>query len=233
MVSLLCFAVVLFNGFLVSLLEEHNSWPSWFSVRFKEAYGNGLETLFWTENWLGQPLCDHPIILDHPVDNVTKVVVLVAITQRAWFIFSEIALSPGTSGTVANWEQGGAVHGPKSRIPGSKIPPMLPIILIHSLRTVPGASSSSRLVQWLSPSAGWVKLNTDGASQGNSGVAAHLGACLSVAVELFALHLGLLIAWKYDYNDVECEVDAQVVLRLIDEDDIVAEDGYRIEQNRN
>ncbi|KAE8705254.1 hypothetical protein F3Y22_tig00110429pilonHSYRG00378 [Hibiscus syriacus] len=60
---------------------------------------------------------------------------------------------------------------------------------------------------------GRVKHNTDGASQGNPGV------CSSVAVELFALRIGLVIAWKYNLRNVDCEVDAQVVIRLLESGD--------------
>ncbi|KAE8692339.1 hypothetical protein F3Y22_tig00110840pilonHSYRG00107 [Hibiscus syriacus] len=81
---------------------------------------------------------------------------------------------------------------------------------------------------------GSVKLNTNGASKGNPGVAgiggllrsasgeciigfaAHLGICTSVAAELYAIRIGLSIAWKYGYCNAVCEVDAQVVLHLLE-----------------
>lgn len=79
-----------------------------------------------------------------------------------------------------------------------------------------------------------MKLNTDGASCGNPGLsgtvgllrdssgnwivgfAAYLGITTKIAAELHALRLGLLLAWDEGYRKVECEIDASVVLSLID-----------------
>ncbi|KAE8658336.1 hypothetical protein F3Y22_tig00116971pilonHSYRG00198 [Hibiscus syriacus] len=70
------------------------------------------------------------------------------------------------------------------------------------------------MVAWFPPLSGFLKLNTDGASQGNPGVAgadgllrneaadwilgftAHLGICTSVAAELYAIRTGLSLAWN-------------------------------------
>ncbi|KAE8697838.1 hypothetical protein F3Y22_tig00110610pilonHSYRG00677 [Hibiscus syriacus] len=85
--------------------------------------------------------------------------------------------------------------------------------------------------------SGFVKLNTDGACQGNPGVAGagelfrsetgaciqgfatHLGVCSSVAAKLYAIRFGLSLAWKFGFNCIVCEIDAKVVLQLIEEDE--------------
>ncbi|KAE8657855.1 hypothetical protein F3Y22_tig00116978pilonHSYRG00006 [Hibiscus syriacus] len=76
----------------------------------------------------------------------------------------------------------------------------------------PKNTTSTLLVHWSPPSSGYLKLNTDGASQCNQGVAgaddllrdengawvmgftAHLGTCTSVAAELFAIRMGISLA---------------------------------------
>ncbi|KAE8734165.1 hypothetical protein F3Y22_tig00000778pilonHSYRG00265 [Hibiscus syriacus] len=97
----------------------------------------------------------------------------------------------------------------------------------------PKNTTSTLMVHWSSPSNGYLKLNTDGVSQGNPGIAradgllrdengawvmgfaAHLGTCTSVTAELFAIRMGLSLAWKYGYYCVFCEVDAKLALNLI------------------
>ncbi|XP_038999129.1 uncharacterized protein LOC120124546 [Hibiscus syriacus] len=90
------------------------------------------------------------------------------------------------------------------------------------------------MVTWKAPSDGIIKLNTDGASQGSPGLAgaggifrnasgewilgfsALVGICTSMAVELQAVRMGLMIAWDKGFRAIECEVDAQLALPLID-----------------
>ncbi|KAE8708379.1 hypothetical protein F3Y22_tig00110343pilonHSYRG00030 [Hibiscus syriacus] len=52
------------------------------------------------------------------------------------------------------------------------------------------------------------------------GLTAHLGICTSVASELHAVRLGLSIAWDCGYRAIECEVDARIVLQLIENGDV-------------
>ncbi|XP_019087314.1 PREDICTED: uncharacterized protein LOC109127232 [Camelina sativa] len=71
-----------------------------------------------------------------------------------------------------------------------------------------------RLIKWLRPSAGWIKLNTDGASRGNPGLATaggllrdedgqwcggfvlNIGICSAPLAGLWGVYYGLYIAWE-------------------------------------
>ncbi|OMO50810.1 reverse transcriptase [Corchorus capsularis] len=93
-------------------------------------------------------------------------------------------------------------------------------------------------IHWFPPTSPSVKLNTDEASCGNPGLSgaggllrdftdkwlvgfsAHLGITTNIAAELHALRLGLILAWDEGYRHVECEIDASVVLSLIDDADL-------------
>ncbi|KAL0345577.1 UNVERIFIED_CONTAM: putative ribonuclease H protein [Sesamum radiatum] len=89
------------------------------------------------------------------------------------------------------------------------------------------------LIFWEKPEEGWVKLNTDGASRGNSSVAGvsgiirnHFGEVLlafqellriasNIQAELSALHRGLLICKERGFIRVWIELDALSVLQLL------------------
>ncbi|OMO56897.1 reverse transcriptase [Corchorus capsularis] len=109
---------------------------------------------------------------------------------------------------------------------------------VCAARLVRGASNvPMQSISWHPPDALVVKLNTDGASCGNPGIAgagglirnaagawlvgfaAHLGVCSNIVAELQALRLGLCLAWDEGFREIECEVDAKVVLDLIKEAD--------------
>lgn len=71
-----------------------------------------------------------------------------------------------------------------------------------------------RLIAWTRPSSGWLKLNTDGASRGNQGLATtggvlrderchrcrgfalNIGVCTAPLAELWGVNYGLCIAWE-------------------------------------
>ncbi|KAE8686062.1 hypothetical protein F3Y22_tig00111086pilonHSYRG00007 [Hibiscus syriacus] len=87
------------------------------------------------------------------------------------------------------------------------------VLLVY--RKMPNASNRQFLVAWKAPTDGAIKLNIDGASQGNLGIpgaggifrnaagewvlgfSALLGVCSSIAAELQAFRLGLAIAWEH------------------------------------
>ncbi|XP_038998689.1 uncharacterized protein LOC120123981 [Hibiscus syriacus] len=71
------------------------------------------------------------------------------------------------------------------------------------------------------PKTGSLKLNTDGACLGiwMLGFTAHLGICTGVAAELHAIRIGLSITWEHGYRTIECEMNARVVLQLIEHGD--------------
>ncbi|CAA0835623.1 Polynucleotidyl transferase- ribonuclease H-like superfamily protein [Striga hermonthica] len=93
--------------------------------------------------------------------------------------------------------------------------------------------SSVRNIAWTKPDEGFVKINTDGASRGNPGVAAagglirdnagqwlvgfmaHLGICSNTVAKLQAIRYLLELAWRYGYRRVVCEVDARLVLDFV------------------
>ncbi|CAA7029753.1 unnamed protein product [Microthlaspi erraticum] len=90
-----------------------------------------------------------------------------------------------------------------------------------------------RLVSWLPPLVSWTKLNTDGASRGNPGLAAaggvlrdgdgrwiggfalNIGRCNAPMAELWGLYYGLCIAWEKGITRLEVEVDSLMVVGFI------------------
>nr|POE59530.1 putative ribonuclease h protein [Quercus suber] len=88
-------------------------------------------------------------------------------------------------------------------------------------------------VRWNKPSIGWHKLNTDGASIGNSGKVGNrgvirdchgvwvkgysrsIGYTTSVLAEWWALWDGLILAIQLGINQVEVELDAKVIVVLL------------------
>ena len=90
-----------------------------------------------------------------------------------------------------------------------------------------------RWVGWSMPQNNFVKLNCDGSSIGNPGRAgfggliwrantewvvgfsSHVNQADNLCVELLALRRGLDLAWSLGFRRVECEVDCEEVVRLI------------------
>lgn len=83
------------------------------------------------------------------------------------------------------------------------------------------------------PSAGWLKLNTDGASQGNPGLASaggvirdgegrwcggfslNIGRCTAPLAELWGVYYGLVIAWERRIPQLELELDLEMVVGFL------------------
>jgi len=92
---------------------------------------------------------------------------------------------------------------------------------------------SESLIQWFPPPEGWVKLNVDGASKGNPGLAGaggllrgqygnwirgfalNLGICSSVKAELLALLHGLKLAKDQGVTKLIVHTDSQVAFRKL------------------
>ena len=88
-------------------------------------------------------------------------------------------------------------------------------------------------VSWKKPPSGWCKLNTDGASLGNpgkvggggiirdsdgkwmKGFARSIGFTTSITAEFWALRDGLLLADQIGVQNLEIELDAKVVVELV------------------
>ncbi|KAG7545813.1 Ribonuclease H domain [Arabidopsis suecica] len=95
------------------------------------------------------------------------------------------------------------------------------------------AARVGRLIGWVPPGEGWVKLNTDGASRGNPGVATaggvlrdkdgnwqrgfavNIGVCSAPLAELWGVYYGLFIAWESGARRVELEVDSEMVVGFL------------------
>ncbi|WCJ36333.1 Polynucleotidyl transferase ribonuclease H-like superfamily protein [Euphorbia peplus] len=90
-----------------------------------------------------------------------------------------------------------------------------------------------RMVKWIPPDDGWIKINTDGASKGNPGLASaggvlrgasgawfggfavNLGICTAFLAELWGLFFGLKLAWSKGYVKVIVEMDSKAVISLV------------------
>ncbi|KFK31801.1 hypothetical protein AALP_AA6G160600 [Arabis alpina] len=89
------------------------------------------------------------------------------------------------------------------------------------------------MIKWQPPRDGWVKLNTDGASRGNPGLAAaggvlrdgdgnwcggfvlNIGICFAPLAELWGVYYGLYIAWERRITRLEIEVDSAIVVEFL------------------
>ncbi|AAF19536.1 F23N19.5 [Arabidopsis thaliana] len=94
-------------------------------------------------------------------------------------------------------------------------------------------SRMERQVRWSKPSLGWCKLNTDGASHGNPGLATaggalrneygewcfgfalNIGRCLAPLAELWGVYYGLFMAWDRGITRLELEVDSEMVVGFL------------------
>ncbi|CAA7019726.1 unnamed protein product [Microthlaspi erraticum] len=90
-----------------------------------------------------------------------------------------------------------------------------------------------RDIGWQAPSAGCFKLNTDGASHGNPGLATaggvirdgdgkwcggfalNIGRCTAPLAELWGVYYGLVIAWERKFSLLEFEVDSELVVGFL------------------
>ncbi|KAG7599606.1 Endonuclease/exonuclease/phosphatase superfamily [Arabidopsis suecica] len=95
------------------------------------------------------------------------------------------------------------------------------------------AMREERLIAWKPPGDDWIKLNTDGASQGNpgkataggvlrdsggnwrGGFALNIGVCSAPLAELWGVYYGLYIAWERGFTRLELEVDSEIVVGFL------------------
>ncbi|OMO81372.1 hypothetical protein COLO4_23635, partial [Corchorus olitorius] len=95
------------------------------------------------------------------------------------------------------------------------------------------AGNTTLHISWKPPPDGFIKINTDGASQGNSGCAGasgvfrdsrgnfitclsrKLGTCTSTCAELWAVRDALRIAVDNGYQNIMLECDSKVAIQLI------------------
>ncbi|KAL9860860.1 putative ribonuclease H domain, reverse transcriptase zinc-binding domain-containing protein [Arabidopsis thaliana] len=90
-----------------------------------------------------------------------------------------------------------------------------------------------RQIGWVAPSTDWYKVNTDGASRGNPGLATaggvirdgagnwcggfalNIGRCSAPLAELWGVYYGLYLAWTKALTRVELEVDSELVVGFL------------------
>ncbi|KAG7573124.1 Ribonuclease H domain [Arabidopsis suecica] len=102
-----------------------------------------------------------------------------------------------------------------------------------TLNSSPPHARVERLIRWLAPNEGWVKITTDGASRGNPGLAAaggairnadgewlggfaiNIGSCSAPLAELWGAYYGLLIAWDKGFRRVELDLDSELVVGFL------------------
>lgn len=89
------------------------------------------------------------------------------------------------------------------------------------------------MVGWVAPSEGWIKLNMNGDSRGNPGLATaggvlrdgdgvwrgwfalNIGRCMAPLAELWGVYYGLYIAWERGIRRLEVEVDLELVVDFL------------------
>ena len=90
-----------------------------------------------------------------------------------------------------------------------------------------------RQIGWVAQSTGWYKVNTDGASRGNPGLATaggvirdgagnwcggfalNIGRCSAPLAELWGVYYGFYLAWTKALTRVELEVDSELVVGFL------------------
>ncbi|CAA7025020.1 unnamed protein product [Microthlaspi erraticum] len=90
-----------------------------------------------------------------------------------------------------------------------------------------------RQIAWVPPESGWWKMNTDGASRGNPGLATaggvlrgangewicgfalNIGICSAPLAELWGVYYGLLMAWERRVQRLVLEVDSEIVVGFL------------------
>ena len=101
-------------------------------------------------------------------------------------------------------------------------------------------------IGWKYPADGWIKLNVDGCSKGNPGMAGaggairdnmgswiggfarNIGICSSVTAELWAIYIGLQLVWAKGFRKVLLESDCRVALGLITGDCVKIDRNYNL-----
>ncbi|CAL1415075.1 unnamed protein product [Linum trigynum] len=102
-----------------------------------------------------------------------------------------------------------------------------------SLSVVERPPRTDQLIGWKAPPSGWRKMNTDGAAQGNQGLATaggllrdsngdwvcgfccKIGTGTAILAELWGIHQGLLMAWNNGTQFLILETDSQLAIELI------------------
>ncbi|KAL9830651.1 putative ribonuclease H-like superfamily [Arabidopsis thaliana] len=76
-------------------------------------------------------------------------------------------------------------------------------------------SREERMIGWSAPQEGWIKVNTNGASRGNLGLATAAGVCeIVMELGLWGVNYGLYLAWERKATEVELQIDSKMVVGL-------------------
>lgn len=104
---------------------------------------------------------------------------------------------------------------------------------VHKMGVTTRTAREERLIAWSPPRVGWFKLNTDGASRGNPGLATaggvvrdgdgnwcygfslNIGICSAPLAELWGAYYGLNIAWERGVTQLEMEIDSEMVVGFL------------------
>jgi len=121
--------------------------------------------------------------------------------------------------------------------------------IIHSMAGESGFTVNSKqrvFIGWRYPPIDWVKVNVDGCSKGNPGVAGaggvirdamgkwivgfaiNIGICTSVGAELWAIANGLQLAWSKGFRKIILESDSSLAVDLITNDKVIIDKNYNL-----
>lgn len=97
-------------------------------------------------------------------------------------------------------------------------------------------ASKEMLIGWTPPSGDWIKLNTNGASMGDTvlagcggvlrdssrcwlnGFATHVGLANALEAEAWGLYYGLNLAWNHGYIKLIVELDSKTLIATLHQD---------------
>jgi len=121
--------------------------------------------------------------------------------------------------------------------------------VIHSMVGESGFKDNTKqrvCIGWRYPPIDWVKINVDGCSKGNPGVAGAGGVsrdaisrwivgfalniriCTSVGAELWAITNGLKLAWSKGFRKIILESNSSLAVDLITKDKIIFDKNYNL-----
>ncbi|AED94885.1 Polynucleotidyl transferase, ribonuclease H-like superfamily protein [Arabidopsis thaliana] len=165
--------------------------------------------------WLYDNLCDRSSCEDIPWSTIFAVIIWWGWKWRCSNIFGENTKCRDRVKFVKEW--------------------VVEVYRAHLGNALVGSTQPrvERLIGWVLPCVGWVKVNTDGASRGNPGLASaggvlrdcegawcggfslNIGRCSAQHAELWGVYYGLYFAWEKKVPRVELEVDSEAIVGFL------------------